>query len=85
MTTLTIKINESSKKGKAFLEFAKTFFDDEKDVEIIESESEKTKTEIEGVYSKAFIAKIKKAEENIKNGETTTLNPDDIWGSLGLK
>jgi phage/plasmid-associated DNA primase len=85
MTTLTIKINESSKKGKAFLEFAKTFFDDEKDVEIIESGTEKTKAETEGIYSKAFIAKIKKAEENIKNGETTTLNPDDIWGSLGLK
>jgi phage/plasmid-associated DNA primase len=85
MTTLTIKINESSKKGKAFLEFAKTFFDDEKDVEIIESGSKKTKAETESPYSKAFIAKIKKAEENIKNGETTTLNPDDIWGSLGLK
>ena len=85
MTTLTIKINESSKKGKAFLEFAKTFFDDEKDVEIIESGSKKTKAPTKSIYSKAFIAKIKKAEENVKNGETTTLNPDDIWGSLGLK
>jgi len=85
MTTLTIKINESSKKGKAFLEFAKTFFDDEKDVEIIESGSKKTKASTKSIYSKAFIAKIKKAEENVKNGETTTLNPDDIWGSLGLK
>ena len=28
---------------------------------------------------------IKKAEENIKKGNTTTLNPNDIWGSLGLK
>ena len=82
MTTLTIKINESSKKGKAFLEFAKTFFDDEKDVEIIESESEKTKAATEVVYSKAFIDKIKKAEANIKKGKTTRLNPDDIWGSI---
>ena len=45
----------------------------------------KTKAESKSAYSKAFIAKIKKAEEYIKNGETTTLNPDDIWGSLGLK
>ena len=44
MTTLTIKIKESSKKSKAFLEFAKTFFDDEKDVEIIESGSKKNKS-----------------------------------------
>ena len=85
MTTLTIKINERSKKGKAFLEFAKIFFNDEKDVEIIESGSKKTKAETENIYSKAFIAKIKRAEENIKKGNTTTLNPDDIWGSLGLK
>jgi hypothetical protein len=82
MTTLTIKINESSKKGKAFLEFAKTFFDDEKDVEIIASGSKKTKVGTESPYSKAFIAKIKKAETNIKKGNTTRLNPDDIWGSI---
>jgi hypothetical protein len=82
MTTLTIKINESSKKGKAFLEFAKTFFDDEKDVEIIESVSKKTKAGTESNYSKEFIAKIKKAEANIKKGNTTRLNPDDIWGSI---
>ena len=85
MTTLTIKINERSKKGKAFLEFAKTFFSDEKDVEITESGTKKTKAATENIYSKAFIAKIKRAEENIKKSNTTTLNPDDIWGSLGLK
>lgn len=83
MTTLTIKINERSKKGKAFLEFAKTFFDEGKDIEIIESD---LKIKEEGsIYSKEFIAKIKISEENIKKGEVFILNPDDIWGSLGLK
>jgi len=85
MTTLTIKINERSKKGKAFLEFAKTFFNDGKDVEIIESDSIEVEKNKDIIYSKEFIAKIKKAEENIKKGNTTTLNPNDIWGSLGLK
>ena len=37
MTTITIKINEKSKKGKAFLEFARTFFANEKDVVVTES------------------------------------------------
>ena len=45
MTTITIKINERSKKGKAFLEFAKTFFAEGKDVEIIKSDDKKPKKE----------------------------------------
>ena len=85
MTTLTIKINESSKKGKAFLAFAKTFFNEGNDVEIIESDSKINTKTSKSIYSKAFVAKIKKAEDNIKKGNTITLNPDDVWGSLGLK
>ena len=81
MTTITIKINERSKKGKAFLEFAKTFFDEGKDVEIIKSDDIKPKKG-KSIYSDAFIAKMKKAEENIKNGDVTRLNLDDIWGSI---
>lgn len=46
MTTLTIKINERSKKGKAFFEFAKTFFDEGTDIEIIESDSKKKELEV---------------------------------------
>lgn len=39
MTTITLKINERTKKGKAFLEFAKTFFEEEgKEVELIETQ-----------------------------------------------
>lgn len=82
MTTLTIKINDNSKKGKAFLEFAKTFFDDEKDVEIIESGAKKTKTETESHYNPEFVAMIKKAQRS-KN--RTVVDPNDVWGSLGLK
>ena len=84
MTTITIKINERSKKGKAFLEFAETFFAEGKDVEIIKSDDKKPKKE-KSIYSDAFIAKMKKAEENIKNGDCITIDPNDVWGSLGLK
>jgi hypothetical protein len=81
MTTLTIKINERSKKGKAFLEFAKTFFDNEKDVEIIVSDSKKAMEE-ESLYNPEFVAMIKKAQKSKKR---TVVDPNDIWGSLGLK
>lgn len=81
MTTLTIKINERSKKGKAFLEFAKTFFDEGKDVEIIESDSKKSKKE-ESHYNPEFVKMVLDAAKSKKR---TVINPNDIWGSLGLK
>jgi len=81
MTTLTIKINEHSKKGKAFLEFAKTFFSDEKDVEIIVSDSIQLDKE-ENLYNPEFVAMVLKAQKSKKR---TVVNPNDVWGSLGLK
>ena len=86
MTTLTIKINERSKKGKAFLEFAKTFFDEGKDVEIIESDSKKSKKE-ESLYNPEFVKMILERDADIKSGKSKciTVDPDDVWGSLGLK
>lgn len=86
MTTLTIKINERSKKGKAFLEFAKTFFDEGKDVEIIESDSEKSKKE-ESLYNPEFVKMVLERDADIKSGKSKciTVDPDDVWGSLGLK
>lgn len=86
MTTLTIKINERSKKGKAFLEFAKTFFDEGKDVEIIESDSKKIKKE-ESLYNPEFVKMVLERDADIKSGKSKciTVDPDDVWGSLGLK
>ena len=80
----TIKINERTKTGKAFMTMLETFFKGVEGIEIIETDSEDIKKE-ESLYSPEFIEKVRKAEENIKNGETTTLDPNDIWGSLGLK
>jgi len=80
----TIKINENTKTGKAFMAMFEAFFKGVEGIEIVENNHDQVNEE-EVVYSRQFIEKVKKAEENIKNGETTTLNPDDIWGSLGLK
>lgn len=80
MTTLTLKINERSKKGKAFLAFAKTFFDDNSDVEIVESDLNSSIKK--NIYSQSFIDKIKKADQEIKDGKTILLNVSDIWGNI---
>ncbi len=80
MTTLTIKINKRTKAGKAFLAMSETFFKGVEGIEIIENVSEKTNEK--PVYNKEFITKIKKAELEIKKGNTIRLNPSDIWGSI---
>ena len=54
MTTITLKINEKSKKGKAFLEMARVFSENSKEIVLIE---EKDKSP----YDPEFVKKIKKA------------------------
>ncbi|WP_348824161.1 DUF2683 family protein [Flavobacterium aestuarii] len=73
MTTITI--NERTKAGKALLELAKLLSLTNKGVEINE----------ESPYKPEFVEKILKAEKNIKEGKTKTIDPNDVWGSLGLK
>ncbi|OOV18456.1 DUF2683 family protein [Flavobacterium sp. LM4] len=81
----TIKINEHTKSGKAFMAMFDAFFKGVEGIEIVETDDYVQVNEEPSIYSPEFVEKVKKAEENIKNGETTRLNPDDIWGSLGLK
>lgn len=76
MTTLTIKINEKSKKGKAFLEFAQTFFADSKEVKITQN------VDNEETYNPEFVEMVLKSAKSKKRIE---INPNDVWGSLGLK
>lgn len=76
MTTITIKINERSKKGKAFLEFAKTFIGNDKDISFVESEDEKIP------YNPEFVAEILERSKNLDKKKLTRLNTDDIWGSI---
>jgi hypothetical protein len=70
MTTITI--NERTKAGKALLEMAKLLAVTNKGVEINEKSP----------YNPEFVEKILEAE---KRGNYKTIDPDDVWGSLGLK
>lgn len=71
MTTITLKINEKPKKGKAFLEMARVFFEDSKEIEIIE--------EFESPYDLQFVEKILKASQ--EKGRAM-LSADDLWKSI---
>ncbi|SHG96398.1 hypothetical protein SAMN05444372_11252 [Flavobacterium micromati] len=70
MTTITV--NKRTKAGKALLELAKLLSLNNKGVEIIE----------ESPYNPEFVKKIIDAE---KRGNYKTIDPNDVWGSLGLK
>ncbi|MDR7372016.1 DUF2683 family protein [Flavobacterium aquidurense] len=76
MTTITI--NERTKAGKTLLELAKLLAVTNKGVKIEEEESP---------YNPEFVAEIKKRYEDYKSGKSKgiTVDPNDIWGSLGLK
>jgi hypothetical protein len=76
MTTITI--NERTKAGKTLLELARLLAVTNKGVKIEEEESP---------YNPDFVKKIKKIEANYNSGKSKsiTLDPNDIWGSLGLK
>ena len=70
MTTITI--NERTKAGKALLEFAKLLSLNDKAVEITEESS----------YNPEFVEKILKEK---KRGNYKTIDPNVVWGSIGLK
>lgn len=80
MTTITLKIDERTKKGKAFLALAKVFYEEKNEVELVD---EKDKSP----YNPEFVSIIEARIENHKSGKSKsiTVNPNDIWGSLGLK
>ena len=77
----TIKINEQTKTGKAFMAMFEAFFKGVEGIEIVEPVYGQVNEEPSN-YSSEFIEKVKRAEENIRQGKTTRLNPDDIWGSI---
>ncbi|MBF4492802.1 hypothetical protein IRZ83_10285 [Flavobacterium sp. JLP] len=81
MTTVTIKINERTKAGKAFMALLSEAFTKGTDgVEIVETDSKKLKKE--DSYNPEFV---KMVLESAKRGDYTEVDPKDVWGSLGLK
>lgn len=113
MKTLTIKVDENSRKGKTFLEFIEALYSEHGDVQLISidgvpinnrPESDSNSVAENGAKYKT-IRKIKKeAKPNLETEESpynpefvkmvldsaksknrTVIDPNDIWGSLGLK
>lgn len=70
MTTITLKINEYTKAGKALLSLLEFFTKESKDVEVVET-----------LYGPEFITMVKKSAVDKKRKE---VNPDNVWESLGL-
>lgn len=79
MTTLTIKVNERTKAGKAFMAMSDNFFKGVKGIEIVENEEY---FEEKSSYNPEFVKMVLDAAKSEKR---TIINPNDIWGSLGLK
>jgi hypothetical protein len=86
MTTLTLKIDKRTKAGKAFMAMSESFFQNVEGIEIVENISRKTTNE-EFLYNPEFVKMILERDADIKSGKIKciTVDPDDIWGSLGLK
>ena len=82
MTTVTIKINERTKAGKAFMAILSEAFRKGADgLEIVETDSKKLKKD-EDSYNPEFV---KMVLDSAKRGDYKEVDPKDIWGSLGLK
>jgi len=71
----TVVIKEDSTQAKAIIAMLKAF----DFVEFINEEKEKT------IYNPDIVKKLEQAKQEIKEGKTRSINPDDVWGSLGLK
>ena len=79
MTTLSIKINQKSKNGKAFINLTKTSLSKNEEVNSVLFEEESSD---ESPYNPEFVKMVLQAA---KGPTTRVIDPNDIWGSLGLK
>ena len=81
MTTLTIKVNERTKTGKAFIALTKGLVKDSKSIAILKSEPE-TILEVQSPYNQKFVKKILDRYNSIDNKKLVKLNPNDVWESI---
>lgn len=72
MTTITLKIDERTKKGKVFLALAKVFYEEKNEVELVD---EKDKSP----YNPEFVAKINKARK--EKGRVMD-SVEELWESI---
>ena len=86
MTTITLKIDKRTKAGKAFMAMSESFFKNVEGIEIVKTDTKEMEKE-KDLYNTEFVKMILDRDADIKSGKTKciTVDPDDIWGSLGLK
>lgn len=77
MTTITIKTK--SKAGKTLIELATILAQNNKEIIVNES---KSLDKNEPMYNQEFVDMVLKSSKSKKR---TVINPNDVWGSLGLK
>lgn len=81
MTTITI--NERTKAGKIVLQLARMLSASNKGVTIDSQIGNDFSLSDDGIsYNPKFVAMVKKAQKSKKR---TIIDPNDVWGSLGLK
>ena len=80
----TIIIHADSKKMKALKAFLKAF-EISFTVSNIEEAPSNSEKKGQSPYDPKFVSKILKRLESSKKGNTVEINPNDLWGSLGLK
>ncbi|WDF62789.1 DUF2683 family protein [Flavobacterium sp. KACC 22763] len=78
----TIKINERTKTGKAFMEMFEAFFKGLDGIEVVETNEYGQVNEEKSTYNPEFVEMVLKSA---KDKKSTEINPNDVWGSLGLK
>ena len=74
MTTITLKINEKTKKGKIFLDLAKLFYDENNEIELMKMPSSKTTDEnLLTLKDKRYLKNLRKVVVDIKSGNHQNL------------
>ena len=81
MTVLTIKINQRTKAGKAFMAMSESFFKGVNGIEVIEQNPKKEK-KFTSPYNPKFV---KMVLDLAKNKNSIAIDPNNVWESLGLK
>ncbi|MGC4129346.1 MAG: hypothetical protein QM564_07245 [Bergeyella sp.] len=66
MTTITLKIYERTKKGKSFLEFTRTFFQEGKEITLVEEEEKSP-------YNLEFVKMVLESRKDIEKGNFTVI------------
>lgn len=81
MTVINLKVNEKTKAGKALLSVVNALHGQPGIEELKKVKKNKPKAS-NSPYNSEFVKKIQTAKTR---GKYTEVDPNDIWGSIGLK